>query len=392
MKFSILVLLFFIFPIFSFSQSSNIEAEILNHEDNNAILITKGRSLLIDYYVVGNVKKVKEIKDFLISLQDSNFYAFNKGEYFLILYFTNEFNELSKEILRKNFFIQNSCFNYKRVPAFDDLDFTLFESSRNQIEDIKRNIFSSNIDNETKQFLNLHLTYILLSSANNEKINEIISMKKNFIAQFPTSKYRNFVEREIFREKELSGFYYTFSFSSGVGILSGNLKKYYSMPILLDFEYNLNYKKIETDYRLGLGINKTKQDLAYSTGVFKKNKTASVANYAFNAGYNILNLNRLKITPFAGIYGVSISPNFSKEFEKNNPDISELSINSSPVFGGGFNIYYKFKPAFSYHNSFGLQMLRLRLERINTNFTKNSNGMNGNINFITLGIVIINED
>ncbi|MBP6456325.1 MAG: hypothetical protein KA275_06300, partial [Chitinophagaceae bacterium] len=59
----------------------------------------------------------------------------------------------------------------------------------------------------------------------------------------------------------------------------------------------------------------------------------------------------------------------------------------SSVCGGGFNIYYKFKPEFFNHNRYDMQMLRFRLERINTNFTKNSNGMNGNLNFITLGII-----
>ncbi|MDD4756584.1 MAG: hypothetical protein PHG29_10945, partial [Prolixibacteraceae bacterium] len=58
-----------------FSQVDSIESQILNYEDSKSTIISKGRKLLLDKFVEEDLKKVREIKDYLVKTEDENYIA-----------------------------------------------------------------------------------------------------------------------------------------------------------------------------------------------------------------------------------------------------------------------------------------------------------------------------
>ena len=76
----------------AFSQIDSTERQILNHDDSKSVIISKGRSLLLDKFLENDMDKVKEIKDYLIERgEDENYIALYPAEYWFILYWTNEY-------------------------------------------------------------------------------------------------------------------------------------------------------------------------------------------------------------------------------------------------------------------------------------------------------------
>jgi len=64
-KLFIVIIITFV-AIHAFSQVDNTERQILYYDDSKSVIISKGRSLLLDKFLENDMDKVKEIKDYLI--------------------------------------------------------------------------------------------------------------------------------------------------------------------------------------------------------------------------------------------------------------------------------------------------------------------------------------
>ena len=82
----------------SFAQ---IEEEIANYQPKLE-LMTKARGLMIDELSKGNFSKVKQIKDYALTLEDDVSIPFSRDELWSILLLTNEFETLGDEIAELN--------------------------------------------------------------------------------------------------------------------------------------------------------------------------------------------------------------------------------------------------------------------------------------------------
>ena len=70
---------------------------------DKSVVIARERSMLLDKFLMNDMENVKEIKDYLIEkLEDRNFIALYPAEQWLILYWTNEFEELLFNIKNYN--------------------------------------------------------------------------------------------------------------------------------------------------------------------------------------------------------------------------------------------------------------------------------------------------
>ncbi|MEO6893493.1 MAG: hypothetical protein ABI136_00590, partial [Ginsengibacter sp.] len=77
------------------AQKDNLQKQIMNYADTNVEIITKGRGLLAEKFKEGDYDKVKEIKDYLLkNIQNKNYVIFYPLEYWYILYWTQEYNDL----------------------------------------------------------------------------------------------------------------------------------------------------------------------------------------------------------------------------------------------------------------------------------------------------------
>lgn len=81
-----IALILLIFSNCLYSQVDSIKSQILNYEDSKSAIISKGRKLLLDKFIEGDLMKVKEVKDYLINTEDENYIAFYPSEYWFILY------------------------------------------------------------------------------------------------------------------------------------------------------------------------------------------------------------------------------------------------------------------------------------------------------------------
>ena len=62
-----ITLILLIFSNCLYSQVDSIKSQILDYEDSKSTIISKGRKLLLDKFIEGDLMKVKEIKDYLIN-------------------------------------------------------------------------------------------------------------------------------------------------------------------------------------------------------------------------------------------------------------------------------------------------------------------------------------
>ena len=92
----------FLCSIISYSaigQADSIENEIFNYKNSKPEIISKGRRLLIEKLELEDLLKIKEIKDYLVkNIDDYQCHSFDINEYWLILYWTQEFDELLDNI------------------------------------------------------------------------------------------------------------------------------------------------------------------------------------------------------------------------------------------------------------------------------------------------------
>jgi len=63
---------------------------LLNMGEATSTVITRGRALLLDKFLVGDTSKVKEIETYLNTLSDENYSSFYSVEKWLIDYWTND--------------------------------------------------------------------------------------------------------------------------------------------------------------------------------------------------------------------------------------------------------------------------------------------------------------
>ncbi|MCL2502271.1 MAG: hypothetical protein FWE99_03980, partial [Bacteroidales bacterium] len=103
-----------------FGQIDSIAKQIMNYGDSKSVIISKGRSLLLDKFLENDIDMVREVKNYLIEKgEDENYIAFYPAEYWYILYWTSDYEELSNSI--KAFDSTAIASYYSRIHPFEDV-------------------------------------------------------------------------------------------------------------------------------------------------------------------------------------------------------------------------------------------------------------------------------
>ncbi|MGK0253726.1 MAG: hypothetical protein ACI9OE_001202 [Mariniflexile sp.] len=156
--------------------------------------------------------------------------------------------------------------------------------------------------------------------------------------------------------------------------LQNNFKNYPLCALSFDFEYK---KLLSLNFGINYGAHKTKEDITFKNGIWKKNSKAETDILEVLIGAIILDNKRFKMVPFAGIAYITINarkpspyafelnpdhslhfPEYSKPYgldnsayvlgltlnlKKNRPDISEALPHDKVV---KYEIYFKLKYAY----------------------------------------------
>lgn len=368
-----------------FSQIDSIQSQIMDYEDSKSTIISKGRNLLLDKFIEGDLNKVKEIKDFLKKTEDDNYIAFYPYEYWLVLYWTKDYKELARVIQYWSF---DKAFSYNRkiLPLDDMLYDKLAEKTFENELLIEEQIQNSELDAETKQILIINLDYLLIEKrkdiyaqdALNEKVDE-------FIETYALSKFENFTKKYVKHKLVPNDWGMSFEFFSGYSQFTGNLSESFTNNIPLGVAFDICYKNFELYLRDYIGINKTKKDFGYSLGTWEKGSRSTVFLPEASVGYVIYNDNRFKFSPFAGIGAMNIGPT-SNASEK-IPELDEVKLEFTTTYMIGVNFDIKFgpkhTPANSPKTSYGF--IRIRYAYNIPRFENKYDGMTGNMHYITIG-------
>ena len=380
-KFFISVIITFV--IFqAFSQIDSMEKQILNYDDSKSVIISKGRSLLLDKFIENDTDKVKEIKNYLLEKgEDENYIAFYPAEYWLVLYWTNEFEELANSIVKYD--STKIVSYYTRIrPSQDMLYSKLLLKSRENVQKIKNMIQNASIDIEVRDFLHLNLESLIME---NEPFQDTLnSQADDFLKAYPETEYKDFTQKHIKFKLVPKNWGMAFEFFSGFGIFTGTLNKNYTNNVPLGIAFDICYKRFELYLRDYIGFNSTKKDFDYSKGVYEKGSSTMVFIPEASMGFAVLENDRFKLAPFAGIGGLHICPPLGKTDKES--ELNEVSI-SAFTYNLGVSIDLKFgKNGYSFRPKSSYGFLRVRYGYSIPNFSKKYDEISGGTHYITIGV------
>ena len=208
------------FVIFqAFSQVDSTERQILNYDDSKSVIISKGRSLLLDKFLENDMDKVKEIKNYLLEKgEDENYIIFYPAEYWLVLYWANEFEELSNSIVEYDS-VKIASYYTRIRPSQDMLYTKLLLKSRENVQTITNMIQKADIGLEMRDFLQLNLESLIIE---NESLQDNLNIQAdNFLKAYPEAEYKDFTPKHIKFQLVPKNWGMAFEFFSGYGIFTG---------------------------------------------------------------------------------------------------------------------------------------------------------------------------
>lgn len=380
-----ITLILLIFSNCLYSQVDSIKSQILNYEDSKSAIISKGRKLLLDKFIEGDLMKVKDIKDYLIKIEDDNYFAFYPAEYWFILYWTKDYSELAKSIQSFDS-AKVASYNTRIRPLYDMLYDKLKEKSFNNETQIKEQLQISDLDYETKQILSLNFDWLLLENRKNIYAQDSLNERAdNFLKANTQSRFEDFTKKYIKYKLVPKNWGMTFEFFSGYSIYTGNLSDNYTNNVPVGVAFDICYKNYELYLRDYIGFNKTKKDFNYSLGTWEKGSRTMVFLPEASLGYVAYNDNRFKLSPFAGIGSMDISPT-TKDKEE-TPELKEVSLEFTTTYIIGINFDVKFGPKHTpkYRPKTSYGFMRIRYGYSIPRFEKKYDGMTGNMHYITIG-------
>lgn len=368
-----------------FSQVDSIKSQILNYEDSKSTIISKGRKLLLDKFVEGDLGKVKEVKDYLVKTEDDDYFAFYPTEHWLILYWTKDYAELAESI--QNFdSLKQAGYSSKIRPLKDMLYDKLNEKSFENETKLKQQILDSELEEEVEQMLILNLDWLLIDNREEKNAQDYLNAEADsFRKTYSASRFNEFIGQFIRFKLVPKEWGMAFEFFSGYSVFTQNLSNTYSNNVPMGIAFDVLYKNFELYLRNYIGFAKTKQDLNYSLGVWEKDSRVMVFLPEASLGYVAYNDNRLKFSPFAGIGSMDISPT-TNDTEK-IAELKEVSLEFTTTYVLGINFDIKFGPKNTpdYIPKTNYGFIRVRYAYAMPRFEKFYDGMTGNMHYITIG-------
>ncbi|HQN94108.1 MAG TPA: hypothetical protein PLQ09_08310, partial [Prolixibacteraceae bacterium] len=160
-------------------------------------MIDKARTMLLDMFSKGDLAKVKEIKDFLINAEDEKFNSFFLAEYWFILCWTQEYNELCLSLQNLDS-AKIERYKQRSWPKQDSLYTRLYRASMENELFLKQLINESDADKECREIAALTLDKLLIESKNNPYAQDSINEKAdNFLNNSESKRYNDYIKKHI---------------------------------------------------------------------------------------------------------------------------------------------------------------------------------------------------
>ncbi len=390
MKNIILTITIALLPVFSMGQVDSLQHEILNYDDKKQEIISNGRRLLLDSFLEDDFEKVEEVKNYLVGEVENEDYAvFYPAEYWFILYWTGEYQELLKSINQFDS-VTVISFQYKIKPDNDLLYNKLLVKTSQMKDFLISQLQKSMVAEVDKDFLIMNLSYLLAGKNDPDITQDMLNdMADEFLGNHPNSEYEDYTRKNIRFRQVASKWGFGFEFFSGYGIFTDKLSEEYKNNIPIGVAFDICYKDFTLFLRDYIGFSKNNNDWDYGTGVWEEGSQVRIFLPEASLGYTLFENNHLKITPFAGVATTNIGPT---EFDKDEePDLEKVELDFTGTYTMGLNLDIKLGrskiPMVSYNKpEDSYWFLRLRYSYNNMGFDKKYDGFNGNMHYLTIGI------
>ena len=385
-KLSLIALLLFCFQL-NFAQTDLIRKEILSSDDSQSIVITKGRALLLEKFLSGDLAKMAEIESYLTNkLSNGDYLSLYPIERWLVKYWTKDYDRLIQDIGQYDSVSTKTL--RKVIPPYDNLLIKLSERSYAQKQAIVDSINHSALPLSDKEFLKMHL-YSCLATDETLQITQdtLNNLSDNFIQKYPNNKLIDYTRKYIRYKLKPSKWGFGFEFFSGYGIFTGSLKDHYTNNIPFGVAFDVAYKGFTLYLRDYIGFNRTKHDFTGSSEVWPKKSNVRVYLPEASLGYTVRDSKRMKLSPFVGISSMDIGPTEYDLEEKRSLEDYELTFTTTYTLG--FNVDIKLGKSkagiVTRGPEQGYLFLRLRYAYNFPQFSKSYNGFDGNMHCVTVG-------
>jgi hypothetical protein len=370
-------------------QDNSIQKEILNYSNTESEIILKGRRLLLERFLEGDYEKVREIKDYLISaIPAEDYIIFYPPEYWLILHWTREYDYLLESINSTR--PANMPENQRKIkPQYDLLFEKMVDKSRQSRSIIEAGIINSDIGTIEKDFLLMHLIYIIAGENNYEATRDTLnSLSDNFLTEYPGNAYEDFTRKYLRNKFVPSKWAFAFELFSGYGVFTQNLETRYLNNVPLGIAFDIEYRNLTLYLRNYIGFSRTKNDYYFDNGIWPERSQVRVFLPEASLGFIAINSNFLKIAPFAGVSSADIGPT---EFDrKRDPNLEKVELAFTTTYTFGINADIKLgksrMPLVSPYAEQNYRFIRLRYGYNLPQFERKYSGMNGQMHYLTLGI------
>lgn len=322
-KILLLILLF----VAAFPAFAQIEEEI---QQSKTEKITKGRAYLLEKFLDRDYDKVKEVKDYLMTLEDDNYVAFWPSELYHILQWTKEYGELTS-LLRSMDSVYFSVPDYtkkKVLPEYDDLYKQLYLRGMEDKHLLQFGLQEADLTSEDRAFLTMFLDwlfvekhYLVIDVQKDENQTRVNEMATRFLSDYPNSDYRYFVRHAIRKQYVENDWGWGMGLDVCGGFLTGSLKDKF-LPIFgFGISVDVLYKKFLLNLGYDIILSDTKKDQPYSGGIYPAGSRDNVMNFYADLGYRFVDGRLISVAPFVGIGGAWDTYG-TGQYDK--PNISEL--------------------------------------------------------------------
>ena len=370
----------------TFAQSQTIENEISNSNETRSILISKGRALLLDKFLVGDTTKVREIEAYLNKQSNEDYLSLYIVEQWLIDYWTKNFNHIIQTSMRYDSI--SASIQNKIRPSEDYLFLKLQQKLYLQKQTIENSIKESDLPQSEKDFLVMHLFNCLITNDTKDITQDTLNvLADDFIQKYPNNEHIDIIRKYIRYKLIPSNWGYAFELFSGYGFFSGNLKNHYTNNVPMGVAFDIYYKNFVLYLRDYIGFSYTKHDFSKYGELWPENSQVRIYLPEASLGYVVHDSKHFKLAPFIGLSSTDIGPT-EYDLEK-VPNIKEYELEFSTTYSIGFNVDIKFgKPKMAMVSN-DLEesnwFIRIRYGYNFPQFSKSYNGFDGDMQYITIG-------
>lgn len=389
MKNTILLFTFISISVISVAQTDSIATRIRNYEDSKSVIISKGRALLLDEFLAGDLQKVGEVMTyFRKEVDDADYITLYPNEEWLLCYWIKDYSLLKSCLLQyDSVFITN--FRRKIRPQTDLLSQKVEERTAGSFDILQQELTFSELDQSDREFYSFLLKYLLLDGSQIHQMQDSINVEcKEYIAKYPGSEFNPFIRKYFLVEYKQNKWGMGFEFFSGYGIFTGDLGKCFTNNIPFGVEFDINYKKLVLYLRDYIGFGKTLRDMAFGEFTWKEDSRSSIVMGGATLGYHIIDNRFARIAPFAGINATYVSAT-EKDKKEMGAEYETIGPAGASVTAG-LNIDFKLRKRkqvqVQYMPVNEYTFIRLRFEYNHPPFAGKYDAYAGNIYNITLGV------